>query len=98
MPYSIDELKSIIVPIAKAYGVDAVSLFGSYSRGTADSDSDIDILIKKGKVSSLFALTGFRLALEDVLHKPVDIVTYTSADKDFLNIILKDEVLLYQSA
>ena len=32
--YSIDELRQIITPIAQAYGVESVSLFGSYSRGT----------------------------------------------------------------
>lgn len=39
-PYSIDELRRIIAPIAQEHGVESVSLFGSYSRGTASAGSD----------------------------------------------------------
>ena len=48
MVYTIDEIKFIVVPIAKTYGVSSVSLFGSYAKGTATSDSDIDFIIDKG--------------------------------------------------
>lgn len=41
-PYSIDELRRIITPIAHAHGVKSVSLFGSYSRGEASADSDVE--------------------------------------------------------
>ena len=31
--YTIDEIKAIVEPIAKSYGVKRVFLFGSYARG-----------------------------------------------------------------
>ena len=43
--YTMDEIKNIIAPIAKRYGVAKVSVFGSYAKGTADEDSDVDLLI-----------------------------------------------------
>ena len=98
MIYTIDELKSIITPIAAEHGVDSVSLFGSYSKGSATDQSDVDLKISKGKIKSLFQLSGFRLAVEDALKLPVDVVTETSSDKAFLNMIAKDEVLLYRRA
>ena len=98
MPYSIDSLKSIVSPIAEQYGIESLSVFGSYSKGTANADSDVDFLISKGKISTLFELSSFRLALEDALKIPVDLITVTSTDVSFLNQIRKDEVLLYQSA
>ena len=98
MVYSIDELRSIITPIAIEHGVDSVSLFGSYSKGLATDKSDVDLKISKGKVKSLFQLTGFRLDVEDALKLPVDVVTDTSSDKSFLAMISKDEVLLYRNA
>lgn len=64
-PYSIDELRRIIAPIANAHGVKSVSVFGSYSRGSASADSDVDLKIEKGQLRSLFQLSGFRLAVED---------------------------------
>ena len=97
-PYSIDELKNIIAPIADAHGVESVSVFGSYSRGEASADSDVDLKIEKGRLRSLFQLSGFRLAVEDALRLPVDMVTTESSDPDFLEMIRKEEVLLYQNA
>ena len=46
----------------------------------------------------MFQISNFRLAVEDALSVPVDIVTSESSDKDFLKAIQKDEVLLYRNA
>ena len=97
-PYSIDELRQIIAPIAKAHGVESVSLFGSYSRGIAVTDSDVDLKIEKGQLRTLFQLSGFRLAVEDALKLSVDLVTSEAADRAFLDSIQKDEVLLYRNS
>lgn len=96
--YSIDDIRNIVVPIAQRYGVASVSLFGSYSKGCATAASDIDLKIEKGQLRSLFQLTDFRLAVEDALSLRVDLVTSESSDKEFLQNIMKDEVLLYRSA
>ena len=98
MPYSIDELREIINPIAAAHGVKSVSLFGSYSQGTADESSDVDLKIEKGDLRSLFQLSAFRLAVEDALKLDVDLLTTESNDSEFLQMISGDEVMLYQSS
>lgn len=95
--YSIEDIRSIIVPIAQRYGVASVSLFGSYSKGCATADSDIDLKIEKGHLRSLFQLTDFRLAVEDALSLRVDLVTSEPSDKEYLQNIRKDEVLLYRN-
>ena len=95
--YTIEELRNRIAPIAQQHGVQSVSLFGSYSKGTAADDSDIDLKIEKGKLRSLFQICGFRLSVEDALERPVDLVTSESSDQDFLDMIAKDEVLLYRT-
>ena len=96
--YTVDEIKNIVTPIAKEYGIDSLYLFGSYSNGSASDESDIDLRIDKGKIRSLFALTGFRLALEDALRLPVDLVTSDISDKNFLRLIADEEVLLYRKS
>lgn len=96
--YCIDELRQIIVPIAQGRGVESVSLFGSYSRGTASADSDVDLKIEKGQLRSLFQLSGFRLAVEDALKLPVDLVASEISDRAFLDTIGRDEVLLYRNS
>ena len=97
MVYTIDELRRIIAPIAIEHGVERVSLFGSYSKGLATEESDVDLIIAKGKIKTLFQLTGFRLDVEDALALPVDVITDTSSDKSFLDKIGKDELMLYQN-
>ena len=96
--YTVDEIKNIVTPIAKEYGIDSLYLFGSYSKGSASDKRDIDLHIEKGKIRSLFALTGFRLALEDALKLPVDLVTSDISDKNFLRLIADEEVLLYRKS
>jgi len=95
-PYTVEEIKRIITPIAIEHGVKSVSLFGSYSTGTATADSDVDLVIEKGKLRSLFQICGFRLAVEDALNLPVDLVTSESSNNDFLKNISRNEVLLYR--
>lgn len=95
-PYSIDQIQSIVSPIAKEHGVSSVALFGSYATGKATADSDVDLIIEKGRLRSLFQICGLRLDLEDALSIPVNLVTSEASDKDFLERIAKDEVLIYQ--
>ena len=98
MPYSIEQLRDIITPIARQHGVKRVYLFGSYARGDAHTDSDVDLKVDKGNLRSLFQLAGFRLDVEDALNLPVDLVTSDASDRRFLENIEKDAVLLYQQS
>ena len=96
MVYTIDEIKKISVPIAKEYGVDSLSLFGSYARGEATSESDVDFYIDKGNIKGLLDFIGFVQDLEEKLQCQVDVVTTTIEDKKFIEMIRKDGVLLYE--
>ena len=49
VPYSISDLRRTIAPIAQAHGVKSVSVFASYSRGSASEGSDVDPKIEKGQ-------------------------------------------------
>ena len=93
-----DEIRNIVTPITQQYGVGSLYLFGSYSKGIANEKSDVDVHVDKGKIRTLFALTGFRLALEDALKLPVDLITSDISDKEFLKGIADEEVLLYRKA
>lgn len=92
--YTISEIREKVMPIAKQYGVEKVFLFGSYARGDATQDSDIDLRVDKGKVKG-FGFGGLCNAFLDAFGKPVDVVTTPSLDADFLNQIARDEVLIY---
>ena len=93
--YSINEIEQKIIPIAKTYGINKVSLFGSYARQEANNTSDVDILIGKGKLRSLIQYFSFVNELEDILGCHVDVVTDGIQDKTFLDEIQREGVLLY---
>jgi len=95
MPFTIEELEEKIIPVAKTYGVTRVSLFGSYARGEANAASDVDILINKGRLNGLIQYFSFVQELEDLLGCHVDVVTNGIQDKNFLENIKREEILLY---
>ena len=95
MVYSIDQIRSLASPIAASYGVRRMSLFGSYARGEATEDSDIDLLIDRTGMTGGWAIGGLYSDLRDAFGKELDMVTTTGADRAFLERIRRDEVMLY---
>lgn len=96
MIYTIEEIKDKTIPIAKAYGISRMSLFGSYARGEAKDSSDVDFYIDRGKLSNLLQYFAFVDELENALHCHVDVVTTGIEDKQFLSAIMQEGVLLYE--
>lgn len=96
MPYSIEELVAIISPIAKRYGVKSLSLFGSYARGDASSQSDLDLLVDKGRMSGLFEYYSFLDELETALNLHVDLVTTRIQNQAFLDAINREKKVLFE--
>lgn len=107
--YTIEEIQQLITPILQEYEVEKAYIFGSYARGEATEDSDVDIMIKKGKLETLLQFSGLALKIETVLHKELDLVTeetYTEqikydneygrkAKEIFYNQVKKDRRLIY---
>ena len=93
--YTIEEIKSIVEPIARKYGVARVYLFGSYARGDATENSDVDLRVDKGALKGMFALCGLYTEVDEELQTKGDVLTTGSFDEEFLRKIQKEEVLLY---
>ena len=94
--YSIEEIASRVNPIARAYGVERVALFGSYARGEAKPGSDIDLHIDRGEINGYFKLAGFLRELEEQFNIPIDLLTTCALSDEFLQDIQKEEVVLYE--
>ena len=94
---TIENIKRAVIPIAKDYGIRRVFLFGSYAKGTATEDSDVDLLIEKGdKLFTLLSLSGFRLDTIEALDMPVDVIVRENEETEFQKIIKGSEILLYE--
>lgn len=108
MVYTIDDLRRIIVPIAEQYGLRAVYVFGSYARGEANADSDIDLLVDLTgtNIRSLFALGSVYCDLESALGKSIDLIPVSSleqtsksaSDELFRNTVQTERVRIYDAA
>jgi len=96
--YSIDEISKIVAPVAADFGIRKLSIFGSYARGEATTDSDLDFrIIDRGTLRGLFRLAGFELALEERFKLPVDVVTANSLYDDVLERIKREELIVYEA-
>ena len=83
LPYKVTEIRQIIAPIAARYKLKAVYLFGSYARGEATADSDIDFLVdtEGAGLDTLFKLGGLYAELEAAFACPIDLVTVASLNQ-----------------
>lgn len=104
MVYSIEEIREIITPIAEKYNIPAIYLFGSYAKGTANENSDIDLLIDTTgtALTSLLKLGALYCDLENALAKEIDLITMQAimqpstmeSDTIFRNTVLNERVSL----
>lgn len=77
--------------VLKAY------LFGSYSRGEADFDSDIDILVGLDYTKHIgLAFVEMHLDLQEKLKKKVDLISSEGVSRHIFPFIEKDKVLIYE--
>jgi predicted nucleotidyltransferase len=83
-----------LLAIARRRGVTAIRVFGSMSRGDADEDSDVDLLVTLSPGTSALALGGLLMDAEELLGRHVDVVTEASLHPALRERILADAVTL----
>lgn len=93
---SIEAISDIVAPLARKYKADEVYLFGSYARGEADKDSDLDFLVFGGdnfKPTDIFA---FGEDLREIFNKKVDMFEIREINKGtkFYDNIMRDKVMV----
>lgn len=77
-----------ILRLAAAHGARNVRVFGSFARGEAGPESDVDFLVAMDKGRSYFDLVALWEDLEELLRRKVDVVTDGG-----LSPYLKDRIL-----
>lgn len=72
--------RDLIRRLGASWGFRDIAVFGSVARGEEQADSDIDFLVDAEPGVSLFDIAGFELDLEQVLRRPVDVITRAALD------------------
>ena len=67
------EIKEAVFETAQKHGLDKVTLFGSYARGDAQEQSDVDLVIESSRPLGFVRGQIYR-ELEQTFGRPVDIV------------------------
>ncbi|MCR6544228.1 nucleotidyltransferase family protein [Dehalobacterium formicoaceticum] len=95
--YQINEIKSKLYPVFEASPVYRAILFGSYAKGNATSQSDVDIVIdSKGELLNM----AFYGVLEDIteqLNKRIDLFEISEVKRNAVicSAIEREGIVIY---
>lgn len=80
--------------LAERFGVTGLRLFGSFARGTARDDSDIDVLVEFDGPATPTAFFGVQFYLEDLLGREIDLVTERALRQEFRPYVERDAIAI----
>jgi uncharacterized protein len=86
----LEGLRPQIARLCSEYGIAELAVFGSVARGEDDADSDVDLLYVRAPstVMGYMKLMQLQEDLEQLLGRPVDLVS-----KEGLHWVIRDRVL-----
>ncbi len=89
---AIDLLRQNMAELASRYAVTRLALFGSFARDAARDDSDVDILVAFDGPATSQRYFGVLFFLEDLLARPVDLVTEKALREELRPFIEKEAI------
>lgn len=101
---SSNRIKEIVDHIAQLEKPDSIVLFGSYANGTANEESDVDILIIKDTDLPLTkrcrnirkSLRGIAVPLDLIMYTSQEIEEWKSTSEAFITKALKQGKIMYE--
>ncbi len=92
---AIDDIKNICAEVFAAYPVDFCYLFGSYAKGKAKEESDVDLLVAADITGLRFY--GMAELLREGLHKKVDLLDIKQLvnNEELIREVLKRGIKIY---
>jgi predicted nucleotidyltransferase len=90
--------KQKIIEICQRNDIFYCAVFGSFARGEATAESDVDLLVKFSKRIGLFGFVGVQLEMEEALNRKVDLATEGCLSKYIRDSVMRDLRLIYENA
>ena len=81
------KLRALKPELEREYGITRLRLFGSHARDEAKDDSDIDLIVDRGRPLGL-DFFGMEIELAERLGRPVDLATPNA-----LHRVIREQVL-----
>jgi uncharacterized protein len=92
MATTVPALVERVLPVLHRYGARRAGVFGSYARGQAGPESDLDLVVELPPGSSLLDLIGLEQDLSDELGLKVEATTYRALHPRLRDRVLQDEI------
>jgi len=74
------------------FSIVRIGLFGSFARAENAETSDVDVVVELSQ-PDLFMLIGIKQELEELLHRPVDVVRYRKSMNAYLKRRIEQEAV-----
>ena len=78
--------------LEQRFGVTKLALFGSFARDTAGAESNVDVLVDFDGPASSERYFGVQFYLEDLLGRPVDLVTESALRPRLRSYVERDAI------
>jgi hypothetical protein len=87
-----------LIEVCRQNDVAKIGVFGSFARGEATEQSDIDLLVYFSKRKSLLALVALERQLTAALGRKVDLLTEAAISPYLRSRILGEVQVIYEAA
>ena len=100
--YTLDEIRCIVADVATQEDLQQVILFGSYARGEATGESDLDFCVTFPPNASMLNKNRVMRLLKERFGKEVDVVSKSSLKSstfsNFVESVQKEGVVIYDQS
>lgn len=87
-----------LIDVCRVNGARKVALFGSFARGEAGPDSDIDLIVAFIHPTGFLALAKLERELSEVMGRKVYLLTEKAISPYLRNQILREQQVIYEAA
>jgi predicted nucleotidyltransferase len=85
----------LLIDICRLHDVTFLGIFGSFARGEATLDSDVDLIVRFAKRKSLLHLVGLERELSEACGRKVEVLTEAAISPYLRERIKAETVILY---
>jgi len=91
-----EELYKKVISILEKHGIKRILVFGSYARGEATSESDLDIIAEFPKGTSLLDHIRIENELSETLKIKIDLLSKNGISPYLIDNIMKEAIVILE--
>ncbi len=93
LPFDLGKIREV----CRQNDVSMLGIFGSFVRGEATDESDVDLLVRFSKRKSLLALIALERQIASLIDRKIDLLTEAALSPYLRDRILKEVQIIYEA-